>query len=140
MIHNTCFVVPYLLFILNVHILPMENHCILLHTVSTLEYNLHVQVRSVNIYISLVICNDKQFVTFLGEGVKIFLSYSNSFVDISFDTFMPIFKFLAPANSSINSDKKVLIYKMYWMLPGKVNPFFSSHAAGYICPLQKEVY
>ena len=29
MIHNTCFVVPYLLFILNIHILPMENHCIL---------------------------------------------------------------------------------------------------------------
>ena len=28
------------------------------------------------------------------------------FVDISFDTYMPIFKFLAPANSSANSDKQ----------------------------------
>ena len=37
---------------------------------------------------------------------KIFLSPSNSFVDISFDTYMPIFKFPAPANSSANSDKQ----------------------------------
>ena len=83
----------------------MENHCILfvLYTRS-LEYHLHV--RSVNIYISLVICNDKHFVTFYREGVKIFLSPSNSFVDISFDTYMPIFKFLVPANSSANSDKQ----------------------------------
>ena len=86
----------------------MENHCILfvLYTRS-LEYHLHV--RSVNIYISLVICNDKHFVTFFREGVKIFLSHSNSFVDISFDTYMPIFKFLAPANSSANSDKLLFI-------------------------------
>ena len=99
MIHNTYFVVEYLLFILNVHILPLYP----VHTYS-LEYHLHV--RSVNIYISLVICNDKHFVTFFREGVKIFLSHSNSLVDISFGTFMPIFKFLAPASSSINSDKQ----------------------------------
>ena len=66
MIYNTYFVAAYLLFILKVHILPMENHCILfvLYTYS-LEYHLHV--RAVNIYISLVICNDKHFVTFLGK-------------------------------------------------------------------------
>ena len=89
----------------------MENHCILfvLYTRS-LEYHLHV--RSVNIYISLVICNDKHFDTFFREGVKIFLSHSNSFVDISFDTYMPIFKFLAPANSSANSNKQTNKQKM----------------------------
>ena len=39
---------------------------------------------------SYVMIIDKHFDTFFREGVKIFLSHSKSFVDISFDTFMPI--------------------------------------------------
>ena len=34
-------------------------------------------------------------------GVNISLSDSNTFVDISLDTYIPIFKFLAQTNSSI---------------------------------------
>ena len=84
MVHYTYYIVVYFCGILYCGI-PIENHCILfvLYTYS-LEYHLNVQ--SVNIYISLVICNDKHFDTFFREGVKIFLSHSNSFVDISFDT------------------------------------------------------
>ena len=86
--------------------IPIENHCILfvlkLNTYSLVPFELW----SMNIYISLVIRNDKHFVTFFREGVKKFLSHSDSFVDISFDTYMPIFKFLALANSSINSNKQ----------------------------------
>ena len=101
MVHYTYYIVAYFSGILYCGII--ENRCILfvLYTYS-LEYHLNIQAEAVNIYISLVICNDKHFDTFFREGVKIFLSHSNSFVDISFDTYMPIFKFLAPANSSIN--------------------------------------
>ena len=106
MIHNTYFVVAYLLFNLNVHIYQWRTIVSCLYYIHAVSSTIDLNVRSVNIYISLVICNDKHFVTFFREGVKIFLSHSNSFVDISFDTYMPIFKFLAPANSSINSDKQ----------------------------------
>ena len=104
MVHYAYYIVVYFCGILYCGI-PIEKQCILfvLYTYS-LEYHLNVQ--SVNIYISLVICNDKHFDTFFREGEKFFLSHSNSFVDISFDTYMPIFKFLAPDNSSANSNKQ----------------------------------
>ena len=44
--------------------------------------------------------------SFLGKVLNIFLSHSKSFVDISFETYLPIFKFLTLANSSINSAKQ----------------------------------
>ena len=103
MIHNTYFVVAYLLFNLNVHIYQWRTIVSCLYYIHTVY---HLNVQSVKIYINLVICNDKHFVTFLREGVNISLSHSNSLVDISLGTYMPIFKFLAPTNSSINSDKQ----------------------------------
>ena len=105
MIHNKYYIVVYFVFILNVQILSMREplydlYLCLYYIPYSLEYHLNI-VQSVNIYISLVICNYKHFVTFFREDVKLFLSHSNSFVDITFDTYMPIFKFLAPANSSM---------------------------------------
>ena len=73
MIHNTYYIVVYLLFTLNVHILPIENHCILFVSY-TYSLEFHSNERSANSNISLGISNDKHFLTFFREGEKISLA------------------------------------------------------------------
>ena len=82
MVRYTYSIVVYLRFILSVHIY----HCILF-VLNTFSLEYHLNVQSVNIYISLVIFNDNILIPFR-ECVKFFLNHSNSFIDISFDTSM----------------------------------------------------
>ena len=54
MLRYTYFIVVYLIFILNVQILPLYPVCI-----KYMQSRVPLNIQSVNIYISLVICNDK---------------------------------------------------------------------------------